>query len=219
MNEEIEFIYFTDPMCSWCYGFGPELAKLRGAMNEYTFSVVQGGLRPDETQPTPEKMSKEIAHHWEQVNRASGLPFDFTFFEKHENFVYNTSPACKAVVVAGRMDGEKVLDYQHELQSRFYAKGEDPTQMQTFVDAAGAVGLDEQTFQDIYEMPEAEEALRDNFRISRQFGVNAYPTLVMRIEDKFVLVAQGFLGFQDLKDRAEYIIANRDQVGQPQAQA
>ena len=24
----MKLIYIADPMCSWCYGFGPELAKL-----------------------------------------------------------------------------------------------------------------------------------------------------------------------------------------------
>jgi protein-disulfide isomerase-like protein with CxxC motif len=24
----MHLLYFADPLCSWCYGFGPELAKL-----------------------------------------------------------------------------------------------------------------------------------------------------------------------------------------------
>jgi putative protein-disulfide isomerase len=27
----MHLLYFADPLCSWCYGFGPELAKLLAA--------------------------------------------------------------------------------------------------------------------------------------------------------------------------------------------
>ena len=26
----LHFIYFADPMCSWCYGFSPVMRQLRG---------------------------------------------------------------------------------------------------------------------------------------------------------------------------------------------
>ena len=39
-------IYFSDPMCSWCYGFGPELSKLVERRPDLKLSPVMGGLRP-----------------------------------------------------------------------------------------------------------------------------------------------------------------------------
>ncbi len=37
--------YFADPMCSWCYGFGPQLAKLPERHPDARLEPVMGGLR------------------------------------------------------------------------------------------------------------------------------------------------------------------------------
>ncbi|MFQ5523922.1 MAG: DsbA family protein, partial [Acidimicrobiia bacterium] len=38
-----KLIYVGDPMCSWCWGFAPEIEDLA---DEYPVEVVVGGLRP-----------------------------------------------------------------------------------------------------------------------------------------------------------------------------
>ena len=38
-------IYFTDPMCSWCYGFSPVIDEIRRAYGDaLPIRVVMGGL-------------------------------------------------------------------------------------------------------------------------------------------------------------------------------
>ena len=38
-------LYFADPMCSWCYGFGPELDGLLRERADLRVQLVMGGLR------------------------------------------------------------------------------------------------------------------------------------------------------------------------------
>ena len=38
-----KLIYVGDPMCSWCWGFAPEIESLA---DDYPIEVVVGGLRP-----------------------------------------------------------------------------------------------------------------------------------------------------------------------------
>lgn len=38
-------VCYGDPMCSWCYGFGPELAALLEARPDVPLRIVVGGLR------------------------------------------------------------------------------------------------------------------------------------------------------------------------------
>ena len=204
---EKEFLYFTDPMCSWCYGFGPEVDKLHQEFIEtIPLAVIMGGLRPDETKPTPKKLADEISHHWQMVEKASGNPFDYSFFEKHPDFIYDTAPACKAVITAGKIDQGQILNYQNELQYQFYGQGQDPTKLETFSLVAEKIGLDKDTFETLYETPEMEEHLRQNFSISRQFGINAYPTLVIRVDQKFGLISQGYMKLDELKARMDNVV-------------
>jgi len=61
--------------------------------------LVLGGLRPGTVDPMDDAMRVSIRDHWTHVHEASGQPFDFDFFER-ERFVYDTEPACRAVVAA-----------------------------------------------------------------------------------------------------------------------
>jgi len=46
-QEQPTIIYIGDPMCSWCYGFAPELSKTIDHFdNKANLRLVMGGLRP-----------------------------------------------------------------------------------------------------------------------------------------------------------------------------
>ena len=53
---EHRFIYFADPMCSWCYGFAPVIwalaERFEGRMD---VQLVMGGLRAGNTTPMREE--------------------------------------------------------------------------------------------------------------------------------------------------------------------
>ncbi|MEQ9362962.1 MAG: DsbA family protein [Leptospirales bacterium] len=211
---DYELMYFSDPMCSWCYGFGPVIEQLQaGYAERMPLQMILGGLRPDEERPMPAKMAAEIAHHWEAVHEASGQNFAFDFFEKNPEFIYNTAPACRAVVAAGRGETPRPMQFQHALQNLFYGQGQDPTRIETFEAAAVAVGLDASEFRRLYDDPETEVITRQNFDLARAFGINGYPTVVLREfegdQEKHILVSRGFLPFPDLKDRMRMIL-NRE---------
>jgi len=100
---EHRFIYFADPMCSWCYGFAPVIwalaERFEGRMD---VQLVMGGLRAGNTAPMREEDRAYIRDAWARVHAASGQPFDFSFHER-EAFVYDTEPACRAVVAVRRL--------------------------------------------------------------------------------------------------------------------
>jgi putative protein-disulfide isomerase len=50
----LHFVYFADPMCSWCYGFAPVMRQLRQRYGDVAqVRPVMGGLRPGTTEPMP----------------------------------------------------------------------------------------------------------------------------------------------------------------------
>ena len=71
-----EVIFVGDPMCSWCYGFGPELGRLREELKGVPFSMIMGGLRDGEI--FDEAKLKNHLGYWQAVHEATGLPFDDT---------------------------------------------------------------------------------------------------------------------------------------------
>ena len=77
MTDQPTIIYIGDPMCSWCYGIAPELAKLKEAWaGKAEFKVLMGGLRPNATEPIDQEMKDFLAHHWDEVHKRSKQPLE-----------------------------------------------------------------------------------------------------------------------------------------------
>ncbi len=187
-------IYFADPMCSWCWGFAPTLAKIREAFgDDLPIRLIMGGLRPGSDQAMTQAAKAEVRTHWEHVRDASGQPFDFGFFER-EGFIYDTDPAARAVVAMRRSRPQTVLDYFHRVQRAFYAENRDVTSPQVLADIAAELGAERDPFLTSLASEAVKEETWRDYAISRQTGVTGFPTVVVgpNAQGAHVLVTQGY---------------------------
>jgi putative protein-disulfide isomerase len=171
-------IYFSDPMCSWCYGFSPVVEAIRHAYGRaLPIRLIMGGLRPGNEKPMTPEAAREIAGHWAHVHEASGLPFDPAALQR-EGFVYDTDPAARAVVVVRRQDEELALRYLAATQRAFYAEGRDVTSPQVLADLAADFGLDRAQFLADWSDEAARQETWRDYATAQRAGVTGFPTLV-----------------------------------------
>jgi putative protein-disulfide isomerase len=187
-------IYFSDPMCSWCYGFSPVIEDIRHTFGRaLPIRVVMGGLRPGTENPMTEEAKLEIADHWTHVQEATGLPFDGSGMSR-PGFIYDTDPAARAVVVARRDGEEMAASFLGRTQRAFYAEGRDVTTADVLADLAEELGLDRQAFLDGWASDEAKQETWRDYAISQRAGVTGFPTLVAgpNAEGVYGVVTRGF---------------------------
>ena len=141
----MRLVYFGDPLCSWCYGFGPELARVLDRHPQARLDLVMGGLRPFNREPLSEPFRDMLRGHWVHVAAATGLPFTDAALET-PGFTYDTEPACRAVVTVRNLDSAAALGYLEAVQSAFYRDGRDATRAEVLADVAAECGLDRETF-------------------------------------------------------------------------
>ncbi len=187
-------VYFADPMCSWCWGFAPTLARLRETFGaDLPVRLIMGGLRPGVASAMTDAAKHEVRTHWEHVRDASGQPFDFGFFDR-QSFVYDTDPAARAVVAMRRSDPEAALDFFTRVQKAFYADGRDVTSAAVLGDVAAEAGADREGFlADLASDAVTEETWRD-YATSQRTGVRGFPTLAVgpNADGAHVWVTQGY---------------------------
>ena len=215
-REGVHFIYFADPMCSWCYGFAPVMRTLAQHFEgRLPVRMVMGGLRAGNTKAMTEKDREYIRDAWKRVGEASGQPFDFSFFER-EHFVYDTEPACRAVVNMRRLAPEKALAFMARVSRAFYGENQDTTDAKVLAALAPEFGIDAEKFE--LEMLSAEtrnETFRD-FLTSQQAGVQGFPLLAAGTEaGGYALVTNGFRPLDGLPE----VIENWLAAGAPVQQA
>jgi putative protein-disulfide isomerase len=188
-------IYFADPMCSWCWGFSPVIAAVGERFGERApIRLVLGGLRPGTTEPMSAKARAEMPHHWDAVREASGQPFDGESFARRDGFVYDTDPACRAVVAARRQDAAAALPYLAAAQSAFYAEGRDVTQREVLTDLARKLGLDDGRFEQDLVTDEVKDETWSDYATSQNAGVRGFPTLIVgpNPDGTYAMVTRGF---------------------------
>ena len=193
-------LYVADPMCSWCYGFGPELSRLLERRPGLALDLVMGGLRAYNREPMSAAFREMLRGHWRHVAQVSGLPFSEAIFAK-EAFVYDTEPACRAVVTARALDATRAFGLMKDLQSSFYRDGLDVTRAEPLADAAARCGYDRASFLSAFNSESMRQATRADFARAQSLGVTGFPTLAASFDGGLYLVASGYAAAGVLEDR------------------
>ncbi len=195
------FLYFADPMCSWCYGFSPVMQSLAETFEgRVGLRVVTGGLRAGNTQAMREKDREYIRGAWRRVHEASGQPFDFSFFDR-EHFVYDTEPACRAVVAMRRSAPGKALSFLGAISSAFYGANRDVTDVATLAEIAAEAGEDRDGFLALLGDGEVRNETFRDFLFAQQSGVHGFPCLLIGNEtDGYGLITNGFRPIDGMVD-------------------
>jgi putative protein-disulfide isomerase len=202
----IRLIYVADPMCSWCYGFGPQFSTLLARVTPFGLRLVMGGLRAYNTTVMDDALKTTLREHWQHVREASGLPFADNQFARSD-FVYDTEPACRAVVTMREQDAERALEYFYAVQAAFYRDGRDVTQGDVLADIAGELGADRAAFAIAWQSEAIKEATRQDFALTQRLGVSGFPTVAMEHGGQLFLVASGFTPAVVLGERIDQIAA------------
>ena len=199
-----KLVYFADPMCSWCYGFSPVIAGLAEHFSgRLAVEVVMGGLRPGTTEPMRDKDRDYIRSAWARVAEASGQPFDQAFFDR-ESFVYDTEPACRAVVTMRRRAPEKALPYLSRVSRAFYAENQDVTDGIVLAALAGELQEDADAFQMAMLEPETRNETFRDFLTAQQLGIQGYPAVIAGSDVRgFALLTSGYQPLAPMREGLE----------------
>src|SRR3990167_507531 len=118
-------LYVMDPMCAWCGGFAPVLESLaeQAAAAGVPLQLVLGGLRRDGVAIDAAARVRYLGYR--QAGNSSTCPL-FQFFHcLPAGLVYDTEPACRALVTARSLDLNSVWPLTQLIQRAFYTKGEE----------------------------------------------------------------------------------------------
>ncbi|PIB37513.1 hypothetical protein BFP72_10535 [Reichenbachiella sp. 5M10] len=201
-------MYFGDAMCSWCYGIGNHLNRLKEEYAEVLdFELVLGGLRPGGGEEWTQEFRDMLRTHWGHVHDASGQPFDYDFFER-EDFDYDTEPPARAVRVVRDLAPEKEWTFYERLQEMFYAENINITDPVALEQACTELEIDYQAFEPLYLSDGYKQLTYQDFAKSQQMGVRGFPAIVVHKGEEYIAVSMGYSDYDTMKQRMVQILAN-----------
>ena len=174
-DKPLKLIYFTDPICSSCWGIEPQLRKLKLEYgNILDIEYHMGGLLPDWSYNSG-GISKpsDVAHHWDEVSVYYDMPIDGDVWLEDPLNSYPPSIAFKA---AEMQDKDKAIDFLRILREMVFLKKKNIAKWEHITMVAEETGLDVIKLKTDFE-GDAKKFFEDDLKLARDYGVRGFPTI------------------------------------------
>ncbi|WOD44595.1 ClpXP adapter SpxH family protein [Hwangdonia lutea] len=175
-KKSVKAIYYTDPICSSCWGIEPQLRKLKLEYgNVVEFEYRMGGLLPDWNYNSGGiGKPSDVATHWDEVSAHYDMPIDGdVWLEDPLDSSYPPSIAFKA---AQMQNNEKALLFMREIREMVFLKKKNITKWEHLAAAANIVNLDVEQLKTDFE-GKAKERFEADLKLGKELGVRGFPTM------------------------------------------
>lgn len=176
MEKPVRVIYFTDPICSSCWGIEPQLRKLKleyGSSIEMEYRM--GGLLPDWSYNSGGiSQPSDVAHHWDEVSAYYNMPIDGDVWL--EDPLHSSYPPSIAFKAAQMQDNEKAILFLRAIREMVFLQKKNIAKWEHLATAAQQVGLNIEPLKTGFE-GEAKMLFEEDLKLAKQLGVRGFPTL------------------------------------------
>lgn len=176
IEKPVKMIYFTDPICSSCWGIEPQLRKLKleyGSNLEIEYRM--GGLLPDWNYNSG-GISKpsDVAHHWDEVSIYYDMPIDGDIWL--EDPLHSSYPPSIAFKAAQIQDNEKAVLFLREIREMVFLQKKNIAKWEHLENAAKKVGLNIEQFKTDFK-DKAKVLFEEDLKLAKTYGVRGFPTI------------------------------------------
>lgn len=181
-HQKVKLVYFTDPICSSCWGIEPQLRKLKLEYGEHIeIEYRMGGLLPDWSYNSGGISSpSDVASHWDEASRHYDMPIDGDVWL--EDPLHSSYPSSIAFKAAQLQSEEMAYLFMRELRELLFLHKKNITKWEHIETAAKAVGLDIKQLQSDYE-GKAKNLFQKDLAVAREYGVRGFPTIFVINEE------------------------------------
>lgn len=207
-QKPVRLVYFTDPICSSCWGIEPELRKLKLEYGEYLeIEYHMGGLLKgwdsyggrDVANPT------DVALHWDEASAHYQVPIDGdVWLEDPLSSSYPPSIAFKA---AQLQDKDKAVNFLRRMREMLFLEKKNITKWEHLERAASQVGLDPIQLLSDYSS-KAKQLFEDDLALARQLGVRGFPTIFFYDQDNNRTLVYGSKPYDSYESVVQKLVPN-----------
>ena len=176
IEKPVKVVYFTDPICSSCWGIEPQLRKLKLEYgNSIEIEYRMGGLLPDWNYNSG-GISKpsDVAHHWDEVSVYYDMPIDGDVWL--EDPLHSSYPPSIAFKAAQMQDNDKAVLFLREIREMVFLQKKNIAKWEHLETAAKKVGLDDVQLKKDFE-GKAKTLFEEDLKLAKSYGVRGFPTI------------------------------------------
>jgi len=211
--DQLEIIYYTDPLCCWSWGFEPQWRRLLFEFNEIiSLRYCMSGLIPswDSYNDPMHSVSRPIQMGpvWMHAAQMTGMPMHHNIWM--ENPPASSYPSCIAVKSMMLQSTAAGIQFLRRLRETVMLEGKNIASLQVIRSLAEGFAknnfpsLDLQRFQDDMQ-GEGLEAFRKDVQEVNYRNISRFPTLVMKYSNKQPIMITGYRPYTVLLDAVNHV--------------
>lgn len=210
-NNKPLFTCVFDPLCGWCYGFGPVLIRLQNDFQEAVdFDVISGGMITGNRIGPLSNMASFIRQAYPQVEQRTGIRFGKTFVEDtlaKGNTTNSSLEPAMVLTIFKRFQPENAVVFSHEIQKLIYGDGIDPIDFDAYLPLFNQFGIDPEKVKPLFSSKEMEQETVQEFKKAERWGISGFPTCILQSPDgKSFGVSRGYMDFDSLSLRLHQML-------------
>jgi len=183
-SKSIKIIYFTDPICSSCWGVEPQLRKLKLEYgNNIEIEYHMGGLLPDWSYNNGGiSEPSDVARHWDEASLHYNMPIDGDLWL--EDPLHSSYPPSIAFKAAQLQDEEKAILFLRKIREYVFLQKKNITKWEHIESAAKDVGLVISQLKEDF-IGRANNLFYQDLELSKKMKVRGFPTFfIVNKEDE-----------------------------------
>lgn len=178
-NTLVKVLYFTDPICSSCWGLEPQLRRLKLEFgNQIEIEYIMGGLLPDWSYNSG-GISKpsDVAEHWDEVSEHYDMPIDGNLWL--EDPLQSSYPPSIAFKAAQLQNKGKSSQFLREIRELVFLKKKNISKYEHLEYAAEKVGLNIEKFKIDFH-GKAREDFEKDLKLAKEHRIKGFPTVLFQ---------------------------------------
>jgi putative protein-disulfide isomerase len=219
--EQVEIIYYTDPLCCWSWALEPQWRKLRYEFaGKIKWQYVMGGLLPSWKNYNDEVNSVsrpiQMGPIWMQVNHVSGMPIPNKIWMVDPPA--SSYPACIAVKCAQLQSSEAGEIYLRLVREAIMIHEKNIAKQEVLIEVAEQIANNKLTtfdlarFKDDLKNDNGIEAFRKDIQEVQYRNINRFPTLILRQLNQQAVIITGYRPYSALLTAINQVAPNLKKV-------
>src|SRR5690606_27525623 len=168
-SKPVRLLYFTDPICSSCWGIEPQMRKLKLEYGDY-FDVEyrMGGLLKSWGEYGGSDVGKptDVAKHWDEASAYYNMPIDGDLWIVDP--LTSSYPPSIGYKAAQMQDAVKAEKFLRRIKEMVFIEKKNITKWEHLSQAALDTGLNLEKFRDDFDH-DAKELFNEDLELARQF--------------------------------------------------
>lgn len=207
--DQVEIIYYTDPLCCWSWAMEPQWRKLQYEYaGKISWQYIMGGLLPNWKSFNDEVNSInrpiQMGPVWMQASHMSGMPIPDRIWMLDPPA--SSYPACIAVKCAQLQSARAGERYLRLVREAIMIHQRNISKENVLIDIAEALATDPFYRFDVVKFKEdmkndnGLEAFRSDLQQVQTRNINRFPTFIFRPTNTQALIMTGFRPYTALVD-------------------